>query len=331
MEPSVCPRLIRALTPTRGGLLPRMEVPVLVVSTNEGQALETWLSKVSELKTRSCVAVPVVVDNASWDSTLKVVHDAVTRRILSPKNVFSTEWNRGFVSAQNKALRALVLGHSYEFFATLNIDAEPSPNWLEDLVAVAKRRGKLKIGMWGGPIYDLHHRTVISSTGHWLRADGAFLDIDRKLPANDPGRHSAARDFEPFCPCFAASLWSFDLVRDAGLPDNDQFLYYDDVELAFKARLLGWRAQYVPRAQAYHPIPNQKRTFDSQRVIQRRGQLKMVRRYLPETVAMSIFGSLSSSDRTLLAEVDSRTMQPFGTENDRQRLYDNWKERYGRV
>lgn len=185
--------------------------------------------------------------------------------------------------------------------------------------------------MWGGPILARDgtkvssgwDETKVSSAGHALRSDGAFLDIDWKQPR--VGKlNSSVESFEPFCPCFAASLWSFALVRAAGLPDSGQFWYYDDVELAYRARILGWGAAFVRDALAFHPIPNTGEINDRQRLLQCRGKLLTVMRYFPDPRVESILSKLSDKERNLLNEVSGRDKHRFGKNEDRTKVYDAW-------
>lgn len=242
------------------------EIPVFVVCTNEGSLLREWLNCVDYLASPTVTPVPCIADNGSSDATVGVIWDAIRTRRVKASNVLWLHSNLGFAAAQNQLIRHLGARRQHKWFATLNIDARANANWLRLLVTAARKKTDDRIGMWGGPILEPNGRRI-SSAGHALREDGAFLDVDWKRdPAGD--RFSKGSGFTPFSPCFAAALWSFSMVEEAGLPDSGQFLYYDDVELAFKARLLGWRAAFVADAVAYHPLPNSKKTVDRQRQYQ---------------------------------------------------------------
>ena len=41
-------------------------------------------------------------------------------------------------------------------------------------------------------------------------------------------------------------------LRDVGLFDNAYFLYYEDLDLAWRGRFRGWTYRYVPEAVVYH-------------------------------------------------------------------------------
>lgn len=301
-----------------------MKIPVVVVATNEAQDLQQWLDTVCALAVDQITPVPCVVDNGSSDGTSGVIWRAVKKGVLSKENVFWMPSNRGFASAQNHAFRRLGVQNEYRYVATLNIDAQAQSTWLAKLVGDAKR-SSAKVGMWGSCILQPKpDDDRVSSAGHALRAeDGAFLDVDWNRRVGED-LFSNKPSFEPFSPCFAAALWSFDMLSSVGLPDNDQFLYYDDVDLAFKARIRGWSARYVRDAIAHHPLPNSKHTHPQQRRFQVEGRLLMVSRYFPEPARSRVFSSSTLDERHILDSIDLRRKMQFGSEKERRSVFDAW-------
>lgn len=301
-----------------------MNIPIVVIATNEAEELQQWLDTVRALRVDQITPVPCVVDNGSSDGTSGVIWRAVKQGDLSEENVFWMPSNRGFASAQNHAFRRLGSRNQYRYVATLNIDAQAESTWLAKLVGDAEK-SSAGVAMWGCCVLQPkpdHDR--VSSAGHALRAkDGAFLDIDwnRRVGGN---LFSSKPSFEPFAPCFAAALWSFDMLSSVGLSDNDQFLYYDDVDLAFKARILGWSARYVRDAIAYHPLPNSKHTHPKQRTFQIEGRLLMVSRYFPEPERSRVFSSSTLDERHILDSIDLRRKRQFGSEEERRSVFDAW-------
>ena len=57
---------------------------------------------------------------------------------------------------------------------------------------------------------------------------------------------------EVFGPCAGAALYRKEMLEEIGLFDEDFFLYMEDVDLAFRGRLAGWKCIYVPEAKVYH-------------------------------------------------------------------------------
>lgn len=118
------------------------------------------------------------------------------------------------------------------------------------------------------------------------------------------------------------------MINDVGLPDNDQFLYYDDVDLAYRARLNHWSARYVSSAIAFHPLPNSKKPTKFVRRCQTAGRLMMVARYFPEPHRSRILDNLSAEGRDIYETIDKNRLKPVGTETERRRVFDEWKDRY---
>lgn len=305
-----------------------MKVPIVVVITNAGDRLESWLRSVKELHDRDGIeAMPCIVDNASWDNTTGIIWDAIQRKQVSMENVFSLPKNHGFASAQNHAFWCLGARGKYDFVATLNEDATADPGWLIELAAAAQSSAD-KVGMWGGLILRPDKTKSISSAGHYLRGrDGAFFDIDWNKARYDEENNHSKEDFEPFSPCFAAALWSFEMLKQVGFPDGDRFYDYDDVDLAYKARIEGWSAGFVKDAVAYHTLPTND--VGSGRMEARiEGKLSIVARYFPDEERMKILESLNYAERVLLERLPIRRRLPFGSNLRRKEIFEKWKDRY---
>jgi GT2 family glycosyltransferase len=63
---------------------------------------------------------------------------------------------------------------------------------------------------------------------------------------------AADRAEEVFGPCAGAAMYRKEMLLDIGLFDEDFFLYMEDVDLAMRGRLAGWRCMYVPFAKVVH-------------------------------------------------------------------------------
>lgn len=309
---------------------PPVEVPVVVVTTNAERHLPNWIASVQALRSDRVCPVPCVADNGSWDRTAPILWEAISDNQINRSDVFWLRRNEWFNSAQNYAFRVLGARNKYRYIATLNEDATADPGWLDGLVSVALN-SEARFGMFCGPILT-PDRKRISSAGHCLRGlDGAFLDVDYGLLSTWPTLKSNAPDYEPFSPCFAASLWSVGLLKAVGFPDNDQPIYYDDVELAYKARICGWSARFVPEAIAQHPLPR-KATQPQRLAAQRRGRLAVVARYFPDPERSRILGAV---DGEIVATVENETESLFlrqpawGDASARERVFEWWKDRNG--
>ena len=83
---------------------------------------------------------------------------------------------------------------------------------------------------------DTYHSSGLA----WRRDHGVFENqISRSMD-------------EIFSPCAAAAMYRRDVFLDVGGFDESFFCYFEDVDLAFRLRLLGQRCLYVPSAKVEH-------------------------------------------------------------------------------
>ena len=60
------------------------------------------------------------------------------------------------------------------------------------------------------------------------------------------------QDGEIFAPCAAAALYRRDILLEVGGFDETFFCYFEDVDLAFRLRLKGYRCYYISSARVRH-------------------------------------------------------------------------------
>lgn len=99
-------------------------------------------------------------------------------------------------------------------------------------------------------------RPVIQNAGSLLLPDGSGRDRGAQVRngqqrfEEDEGQYD--RTEEVFAACGAAVLLRRTMLDDIGLLDDDFFMYYEDTDLAWRARLKGWKIMYAPRAVVRH-------------------------------------------------------------------------------
>jgi hypothetical protein len=89
---------------------------------------------------------------------------------------------------------------------------------------------------------------VINNVGTELLDDGH--GVDRGYLEPDDGRYD--QQAEVFAWCGAAVLLRREYLDAVGLLDERLFLYYEDLELSWRGRELGWRYRYVPESVVHH-------------------------------------------------------------------------------
>lgn len=210
---------------------------ILVVNFNAGAYLAACLAALQAQTVRQFEAI--ILDNASSDGSFDAAKASVAE---DPRFRFvAAGLNLGFAGGNN---RAAALANA-PLLVTLNPDAFAEPDWLECLIAAAHRNPE--VAMFGSLQIDARDPS---------RLDGAG---DNYLFAGLPWRggfgwpaHEAPPTGGAFGPCAAAAMYRTDAFRRAGGFDEDFFCYVEDVDLAFRLRLLGETCLQLSEAKVRH-------------------------------------------------------------------------------
>ncbi len=182
----------------------------------------------------------LVVDNASPDESWRIVQEEFPEAALlrmSENLHFARGMNAGFARALEDPNAAFVLA--------LNNDVRVDPEWVASLVAAADAP---RVGMVASKMLFMDRPTVLNSTGLSPAPDGGGMDRDWNEP--DDGRADSQTDV--FGPSGGAALYRRELLENVGLYDGDFVAYGEDLDHAWRARLVGWTARFAPRAVVYH-------------------------------------------------------------------------------
>jgi len=209
-------------------------ISVVIVTWNGRQYLEACLNAVAAqvgVRTET-----ILVDNASSDGTV-----AYVRERFPSVRVVSLSENRGFAGGNNAGVREA----RGEFVALLNNDTVAEPAWLQTLFSGIDQGAGFALVT--SRIVYMHDPRVIDSAGDsMLSAGGAFK---RHHGASvDLAREST----EVFGVCGAACLMPKRVFDELDGFDEDFFASHEDVDLSYRARLLGYRCRYVADAVVRH-------------------------------------------------------------------------------
>jgi GT2 family glycosyltransferase len=210
---------------------------VVVVSRQGGPTLDECLRATEQARASLRVgSETVVVNNGGGEA----VADAV-RAAAPGARVVELDPNVGYAEAAMQGIGATTA----PWIATVNDDVVLEPEALSRMLAAA---GSPSVGAVCAQIRFTDRRGVLNSTG---------IDVDRLGIAFD--RHvgeplaAGERDVtEVFGVSGAAALYRRRMLDELGGFDTTFFGYLEDVDLAWRARMNGWTALYVPSAVAYH-------------------------------------------------------------------------------
>jgi GT2 family glycosyltransferase len=227
-HPSHPPSHPRTLAPSHP------DVSVIIVSWNGIDHLEACLSAVAAQ--RGVSFETVLVDNGSSDGTA----DFVRARFPWVRLVELPE-NRGFAGGNNAGVRE----SRGQYVALLNNDTIADADWLRSLRdGVDEQAG---FSLVTSRVVFMHDPDVIDSAGDgMLRWGGAF-----KRHHGGPASLAPISD-ECFGVSGAACLMPRRVFDELNGFDEDFFVSHEDVDLSYRARLLGYRCRYVAGAVVRH-------------------------------------------------------------------------------
>jgi GT2 family glycosyltransferase len=144
--------------------------------------------------------------------------------------------NTGFAHAANRGLSAA----ASEFVALINPDVVLAPDWLEQMTdELCAHPDAASVAC---KMVALEDPTTLDDAGDVLRRDGVCAQRGRFTP--DDGRFD--RPGEVFGACAGAALYRAPAVNAVGGFDERYFAYLEDVDLALRLALAGWRCRYRP-------------------------------------------------------------------------------------
>ena len=178
-----------------------------------------------------------VIDNASTDGSAEFIEENYPEIKL-----MKFQKNYGFAKAYNLALKSI----NSKYMALLNNDIEVEPDWLEKLVLHMEKDEKAAAA--NPKMLFIQDRKRINAAGGccdiygvgWNRGNG---EIDR-------GQYDKVE--EVFYANGAAMLIREKAWKEVGPFDERYFLYGEDLDWCWRARLKGYKILYVPEAKIYH-------------------------------------------------------------------------------
>ena len=224
-------------------------VAVVVVNWNGAAHLRGCLAALAAQTTADFACW--VVDNGSTDDSLALL-DAAGPRLANgaPLYLRPHPANLGFAAANNRAFAEILAATDTPYLVALNNDTAAGPGWLAALLAAADITGP-RCGSVASTLVFAARPDRVQAAGITLHRDGLALDRGLGWPTARLPR-AAARPV--FGPSGGAALYRAALLRDIGGFDERFGSYLEDVDLAWRARLLGWGAAWAPQAIVRHAV-----------------------------------------------------------------------------
>lgn len=210
-------------------------VSVIILNWNGKKFLQECLDSLAAQTCREFETI--LVDNGSTDGSAAYLmeHFPWVRLVTLPENTgFSGGNNRGLAECRG------------DYIVTLNNDTKVDPEFLAELMKAAE--ADPQVGMVAAKMLNFFETGRIDSVG--IRATRNGMGYNIGVGEQDCGQYDTPQ--EVFGACAGAALYRRTMLDEVGFFDTEFFAYYEDTDLAWRARLAGWRCVTAPGAVVYH-------------------------------------------------------------------------------
>lgn len=190
----------------------------------------------------------VVVDNNSSDNTLNVLEEW-QKKMLNFPTIIRNKKNLGFSGGNNQGIE-WALKNGADYVVLLNDDVIVEPQWLK--IVIDRMDKDKKIGL-AQPLLTRYPETQrLNNFGNFYQYCGFGYSNGEGERRSDFFQKTKLEDYEPAYLSFSAVVIRADVFKMAGLMDELYFMYHEDSDFCFRARLQGWRLLAVKNAIVHH-------------------------------------------------------------------------------
>jgi len=211
---------------------------ILIANFNGKHHLTDCLTSLMKLKYPKDKIEIIIIDNGSTDSSVEFVKNNFPKATILQLNK-----NYGFAESNNKGIK-IAKG---DFIIILDNDTKVDEKWLIELVKVAL--SDKKIGICGSKVLDFNNPQIIQYSGGYLDILGS--PYHRGLGELDKKKYDK---IEEVFYAFGCSM----LIKKEILSqleyffDPSYFAYFEETDLCWRIKYLGYKVVYVPTSIVLH-------------------------------------------------------------------------------
>ena len=188
----------------------------------------------------------IIVDNNSSDDSVERFEDHVKSQKKDAPILIKNSQNLGFAGGINTGL-VYARKQGFEYIGVLNPDAIADKKWCRALVD--ELSSQPKCGIVTGILQRRDGKTL-DTTGDFYTTWGLPGPRNR----DEPVKNAPSKPGEVFGATGGGAIYRAAIFDDIDMFDEDFFMYYEDVDLSFRAQLAGWKVRFTPKAIAYHKV-----------------------------------------------------------------------------
>lgn len=219
------------------------EIAIVIVNWNGKALLKNCLDSLRK-QTKNNFKI-ILVDNGSNDGSLDFIGQNYPEI-----EMIALSKNTGFAKANNIGIKKALENEKTENILLLNNDTEAHPEFIEEMIQCANRY----------PQFGSIQAKILDSEGKNIDSTGILICHEMSAMNRGQGEEDKGQfedEEEIFGSCACAAIYSRNALEKIKLPidnyfDEDYFVYYEDVDLAWRIRLNGFRSYYCPKAKVLH-------------------------------------------------------------------------------
>lgn len=208
------------------------DVTVIIPNYNGIQYLGDCLDS---LKQQTMEADIIVVDNASTDGSADIVSNYKDVRLIALSDNF------GFCRAVNEGIAVT----KTKYLILLNNDTKATPTFVEELYKVIDAHPDTF--SVASKMIQMNAPDRIDSAGDLYCALGWAFSLGKDMKKTRYERESVI-----FSACGGAAIYRKEYLDQVGYFDELHFSYLEDVDVGYRARIMGYVNRYAPKAVVYH-------------------------------------------------------------------------------
>lgn len=188
----------------------------------------------------------IIIDNASTDGSIEFIEEFISSSNY-PINIvlIKNEENLGFAPAVNQGIRIA----KSEYIFSINNDVELEWNCIEEILKSMDESISLGENPFSiqSKMIQHYNRKLIDDAGD----EYTILAWTKKMGDGQPIEKYADKR-EIFSSCAGSALYRKSVLEEIGLFDENFFAYVEDVDLAYRAQIYGYKSFFCPNSIVYH-------------------------------------------------------------------------------
>ena len=212
-----------------------MKVSVVTPNYNGVKFLEKYFESLNH--DSEYIGEVIIIDNGSTDSSVEYIQN---NTFDFPVVVIKNSENLGFAPAVNQGIRKA----KYDYVFSLNNDTEIREGSIKEMLGLIQDEN----------VFSVQAKMLQESNRNLI--DDAGDEYNLLAWTKKSGENKNSGDFtqvsEIFSSCAGAALYDKKILEELGLFDDNYFAYMEDVDLAIRSQINGYKNLLCPDAIVYH-------------------------------------------------------------------------------